>query len=328
VTPFYRHPSESWDRLRRAASFPDSDASLRWHDVMRKGWLALLLLFALVATSAHAQTFPKFTGLVVDEANVIPADQRTALEAKLEAFQKQTQRQFVVATIPDLQGYAIEDYGYRLGRSWGVGLKDADNGIILIVAPKERKIRIEVGRRLEPVMTDALSSIIIRNRILPAFKTGDMPAGIEAGADAVIQQLSLPDDQAKAQAAKAAAEFDRAHKRSSGGGIPFGLIFWVFVVAFVILAMRRGRSGAGGSAGPWGQQRYRSNDGGNGWIWLWAASELIDHASRGNRSSGGGIWGGGDSGGGGGGSDGSWGGGGFTGGGGGDFGGGGASGDW
>jgi uncharacterized protein len=307
------------------------DASLRWHDWWRTGWLAALLLAILLAflpAPAPAQSFPKYTGLVVDDANVLPADRKAALEAKLEAFQKTTQRQFVVATIADLQGYAIEDYGYRLGRSWGVGLKDADNGIILIIAPKDRKVRIEVGRRLEPVMTDALSSVIIRNRILPAFKAGDIPAGIEAGADAVIAQLSAPDDQAKAQAAKAAAEFDKTHKRStSGGGIPFGLIFWVLVVGFVILAMRRGRSGA---AGPWGQQRYRSNDGGgNGWIWLWAASELIDHASRGDRSSGWGGGGGSSLGGGdGGGSDGSWGGGGFTGGGGGDFGGGGASGDW
>lgn len=290
--------------------------------------LLVVALMSLMPAPASAQSFPAFSGLVVDAANVIPQDQKAALEAKLEAFQKQTQRQFVVATIPDLQGYAIEDYGYRLGRNWGVGLKDADNGIILIIAPKERKVRIEVGRRLEPVMTDALSSIIIRTRILPAFKSGDMAGGITAGADAIIQQLSAPDDQAKAEAAKAAAAFDKAHRKSSGGGVPFGLIFWVMVVAFVILAMRRGRSGA---AGPWGQRRYQSdqNGGGNGWVWLWAASELIDHASRNNRGSGGNWGGGGDGGwGSGGGSDGSWGGGGFTGGGGGDFGGGGASGDW
>ncbi|PZU09262.1 TPM domain-containing protein [Sphingomonas sp.] len=293
--------------------------------------LLALALTILVPSAGIAQTFPKLTGLVVDDAHVIPDDRKAALEAKLEAFQQQTQRQLVIATIPDLQGYAIEDYGYRLGRSWRVGLKDADNGVILIVAPKERKVRIEVGRRLEPVMTDALSSIIIRNRIVPAFKNDDMAGGIEAGTDAIIAQLSAPDDQARAEAAKAAKQFDQAHRRSSsGGGVPFGLIFWGFVVIFVILAMRRGRGGsANRAAGPWGQRRYRSGDG-NGWIWLWAASELLDHASRGNRSSGS-SWGGNDGGGwggGGGGSDGSWGGGGFTGGGGGDFGGGGASGDW
>jgi uncharacterized protein len=325
VTKSDRHPSERWDLMLNARRPAARHPSVRWHDVSRWGLLAALVgLLALLAWPASAQTFPKFTGLVVDAANVLPADQKAALQAKLETFQKQTQRQFVVATIPDLEGYPIEDYGYRLGRSWGVGLKDADNGIILIVAPKDRKVRIEVGRRLEPVMTDALSSIIIRERILPAFKSGDMAGGIVAGADAVVQQLSAPDNQAKAEAAKAAAEFDRTHKKSSNDGLPFGLIFWGLVVLFVILAMRRGRSGA---KGPWGQQRYRSNDGGNGWIWLWAASELLNNSHNNRDSSGGGgLWGGGSSSGGG--SDGGWGGGGFSGGGGGDFGGGGASGDW
>ncbi|MDO6414735.1 TPM domain-containing protein [Sphingomonas sp. BIUV-7] len=288
--------------------------------------MVALAAFALggVASPARAQTFPAFTGLVVDGANLLPADRKATLQAKLEAFQKTTQRQLVVAVIPDLQGYAVEDYGYRLGRSWGVGLKDADNGVILIVAPKEHKVRIEVGRRLEPFLTDAISSVIVRDRIVPAFKANDMPGGIDAGTDAIIAQLSLPDEQAKAQAAKAATEFDRTHKRSSSGdGLPLGLIFWGFVVLFVILAMRRGRSGNAG--GPWGQRRYKSNDGGHGWIWLWAASEILNSSSRGGGG-GGGFLGGGSNGGGG--SDGSWGGGGFTGGGGGDFGGGGASGDW
>jgi uncharacterized protein len=281
----------------------------------------LLVALALLCVPVTAQTFPAFSGLVVDTANILPADRKAGLEAKLQAFQQRTQRQLVVVTVPDLQGYAIEDYGYRLGRSWGVGLKDADNGVILIVAPKERKIRIEVGRRLEPVLTDALSSIIIRNRVLPPFKAGDMGGGIEAGADAIIQQLSAPDEQAKAEAAKAATQFDREHRKSSSnGGVPLGLIFWGFVVLFVILAMRRGRSGSGG---PWGQRRYRSDSGGNGLVWLWAASEILNNSHRGGGGSGG-LWGGGDAGG----SDGSWGGGGFTGGGGGDFGGGGASGDW
>jgi len=277
-------------------------------------WAILLAL--LLTGRAHAQTFPAFTGLVTDAANVLPADRKAALEAKLEALQQQTGRQLVVATIPDLQGYEISDYGYRLGRAWAVGLKGADNGAILIVAPKEHKVRIEVGYGLEPVLTDALSSVIIRDAILPAFKSGDMAGGIDAGADALINQLRLPDDQAKAQVAKAAADFDRQHRRGrAGGGAPLGMIFWLFVVGFIAL------SGIGRRAG----RRYQG--GGSNWpIWLWAASEIADGASR--R---GGGWGGGSSwgdGGGSGGSDGSWGGGGFTGGGGGSFGGGGASGSW
>ncbi|NIJ07551.1 uncharacterized protein FHS31_001147 [Sphingomonas vulcanisoli] len=276
-------------------------------------------LLALIAVPAHAQSFPAFTGLVTDAANILPADRKTALEQKLEAFQQQTGRQLVVATIPDLAGDDIADYGYKLGRTWGVGLKGADNGAILIVAPKERQVRIEVGTRLEPVLTDAFSSVIIQTKIVPAFKAGDMPGGIEAGTDALIQQLSLPDDQARAEMAKAAATFDASHRRSKqGGGAPLGLIVWLVIMG-VVVASHFGRR----AAGPWGARRY-SGSGSNWPIWLWAASEMMDNGRR-SGGGGGGFFGGGDSGGG---SDGSWGGGGFTGGGGGGFGGGGASGSW
>ncbi len=288
------------------------------------GWVLTLLValcVSLLPAPSHAQSFPQFTGLVTDAANILPADRKAALEQKLEAFQQQTGRQLVVATIPDLQGYPIEDYGYRLGRSWGVGLKGADNGAILIVAPAERKVRIEVGYKLEPVLTDAFSSVVIQSQIVPAFKAGDMPGGIEAGVNALIQQLSLPDDQAKAETAKAAAEFDKTHKRHQSGGFPLGVIIWLVIMG-VIVASHFGRRTA---RGPWGNRRY--DQGGSNWpIWLWAASEMLDHNDR--RGGGGGFWGGGDGGSGGGGSDGGWGGGGFTGGGGGGFGGGGASGSW
>jgi uncharacterized protein len=295
---------------------------------MRRYLALLLLLFAYLAPGvAQAQSFPKFTGLVTDAANVLPADQKAALEAKLQALQKQTNRQLVVATIPDLQGYEISDYGYRLGRAWGVGLKGADNGAILIVAPQERKVRIEVGYGLEPVLTDALSSVIIQTKIIPAFKQGNMAGGIVAGADALADQLSLPDDVAKAKVAEAVAAYDKLHKRrTSGGGAPIGLIFWL-VIGGIVIASSIGRSAFGRS------RAYRQS--GSDWpVWLWAASEIASDLSRSNRNSGGpwggggSGWGGGGGGGGGGGSDGSWGGGGFTGGGGGSFGGGGASGDW
>ena len=102
-----------------------------------------------------------------------------------------------------LQDYQIEEYGYQLGRAWGIGQKDQDNGVLLIVAPVERKVRIEVGYGLEPILTDALSAQIIQTRILPAFRTGDFPDGIIAGVDAIDQQLRL--DPAEAQARAAAA---------------------------------------------------------------------------------------------------------------------------
>jgi uncharacterized protein len=297
---------------------------------MRLYWSFFLLLFALLApTAAPAQTFPKFTGLVTDAANVLPPDREAALTAKLQALQQQTNRQLVVATIPDLEGYDIAEYGGALARTWKVGLKGPDNGIVLIVAPKDRKVRVEVGYGLEGVVTDALSSLIIQRRIIPAFKAGDIPGGIEAGADALSQQLSLPDDEAKAQVAAAVKEFDKTHQsRGKSGNVPIGLIFWL-VVGGIIFATTMGRRAFGQS------RRYRRSGGGGGdWpVWLWVASEVASEISRSNgRGGSGGPWGGGGSGwgGGSGGSDsgGGWGGGGFTGGGGGDFGGGGASGSW
>jgi uncharacterized protein len=284
----------------------------------RLGWAAAFaLLFSLLAGPAHAQSFPPFTGLIVDAANVLPADRKAALEAKLEAFQKRSTaqgqgRQLVVATVPSLGGDDIQDYGYKLGRAWGVGLKDANNGTILLIAPSEHKVGIETGQGVEGALTDAYSSVIINSKITPAFKAGDMAGGIDAGAQAIIDQLSLPDDQAQAKAKAAIVAYDAQHKRAQSGGIPIALIFWVIVIGSVFvggLIRRRGHGTAyGGSAWP---------------IFLWG---LGSGGWGGGGSSGSNFDGG--SGGGSGGSDGGWGGGGFTGGGGGSFGGGGASGGW
>ena len=280
------------------------------------GWLLALLLFAGAAPAA-AQTFPKFTGFVVDAANVLDPATEAALTAKLAALQKDTHRQLIVATIPDLQGYPLEDYGYRLGRAWGVGLNDVNNGIILFIAPNEpaghRGPRIEVGTGLEPVVTDALASVIINQKMIPLLKAGQVPQAMAAGTDALIEQLRAAPDEAKARTDAAVAAFDRKNKRSAGGGgqgVPAGLIIWAMIIGFVILSSLRGR-GRG--------QRYRR---GQAPVILWGPG-LGDWGSGGGSSWSSGSWGGGSDGGGGG-----WGGGGFSGGGGGSFGGGGASGGW
>ena len=114
--------------------------------------LILMLALLVVPQLAAAQSFPPLSGRVVDAANLLSPAQKQQLEALSTDVGNVAQRQFVVATIPDLQGYPIEDYGYKLGRAWGIGQKDANNGIILIVAPNERKVRIEVGYGLEPIM--------------------------------------------------------------------------------------------------------------------------------------------------------------------------------
>ena len=252
--------------------------------------LALLLLPGL----ARAQTFPELTGPVVDQANILPADVEARLAEKLTALKAQSQRELVVVTLPDLQGYEISDYGYQLGRHWQLGTKDKNEGAMLIIAPKERKVRIEVGYGLEPVLTDGLSSLIINQQIVPRFKAGDMPGGIEAGTDAIIQQLALPADQAAQIAAKAQKQ-DKAH------GLPFGVVVWliIFFLFFVLPLLRRMGGG----------RRYRGS--GLGPVIVWEVLNAAAHASRGG---GGGGWGGGGGG--------SWGGGG------GSFGGGGASGSW
>jgi uncharacterized protein len=283
-------------------------------------WVALITAIVALLTTvgpAGAQTFPKFTGFVVDAANVLPPQVEAELTQKLDALQRETKRQLVVATVPSLEGFPIEEYGYKLGRSWGVGLGDVDNGAILLIAPTERKVRIEVGRGLEPIITDALSSVTINQTILPRFKAGDLPGGVAAGADALIAQLRAAPEEAQARLDAAVKQFDATHRaqRSGGGGVPLSIIFWGMIALFVFLSIARRRGGGG--------QRYRGDSGGVLPVVLWSiASEIGREAGRGGWGGGGSGWGGGSSGGGG------WGGGGFSGGGGGDFGGGGASGDW
>ncbi|MES2157701.1 MAG: TPM domain-containing protein [Pseudomonadota bacterium] len=270
---------------------------------MIRRWLLVLALLAF-APAALGQTFPKLAGRVVDDAALLSPAQEQALTAKLAGLEQQSGRQLVVATIPDLQGYDIADYGYRLGRAWGIGDKAKNDGALLIVAPAERKIRIEVGYGMEGVLTDALSSQIIRTAITPRFKAGDMPGGIDAGADEIGKLMLLSPDEAKARAAAAEA----AQRQDSGNGGGGGMLFiWAIILIVIFVAMAAGRRGGGGGKG----QRYRSGSGGPPII-LWGPGDFGGGGGSGWGGGGGGGWGGG---------------GGFSGGGG-SFGGGGASGDW
>ena len=204
-------------------------------------WRICLILLLVLAWPglAAAQTFPELTGRVVDAANILPPDIETQLTAKLDGLEQQTGRQLVVATIPSLDGYEISDYGYRLGRHWGIGDKERNDGVLLIVAPNDRQVRIEVGYGLEPVLTDGLSFLIINDVILPKFKAGDMPGGIVDGTDAIIHQLALPEDEAKQFAAQAAQQAQPEQ------GVPVGLIIWIifFTLFFLIPMIRTIREG-------------------------------------------------------------------------------------
>ncbi len=180
--------------------------------------VAAAVAVLLGTTPVAAQTYPKFTGLVVDAANVLPPETEADLTAKLQALQKDTNRQLVVATIPDLQGYPLEEYGIGLLRAWGVGLKDVNNGAILFIAPNEPKghrgPRIEVGYGLEPFLTDAFSGSVIRGQMMPKLtQSGDIAGAMEAGTDALIAQLRASPEEAKARTDAAIAEFNRTHPR-------------------------------------------------------------------------------------------------------------------
>jgi uncharacterized protein len=258
-----------------------------------RGLFALVLAFFAMATVALAAVpkFPALTGRVVDDAHVLSPATAQKLDGELASLETQTGHQLVVATVPDLQGYEIEDYGYQLGRAWQLGRKGVNDGAILLVAPKERKVRIEVGYGLEPVLTDALSSVILQQKVLPQFRQGRMEQGVVDGAEALIAQLALPDDQAKANVAQAAAQ-PRAQARDQGGaGGRLPVLLVVVVIVWVISSLLRGGGRRGG-----------------GGLW-WLPFLFIG----GGRGGGGGFGGGG--------------GGGFSGGGG-SFGGGGSSGSW
>ena len=262
--------------------------------------LAALVSLAPPAFAADP-TFPALSGRVVDQAELLTPAVEAAVTSKLAQLETDTGDQFVVVTLDSLQDHEIEDYGYRLGRAWGIGNAENDSGVLLIVAPNERKVRIEVGYGLEPVLTDALSNQIIQTDILPPFRDGDYSRGIETGVDAVIAQLRLDPAEAAARAAEAAPS------EAEAPVFPAIIIALIFIFFFLSLLRSIGRKGRKRGA------RARGIDP----ILVWGASEILSNAARGSsRGSSGRSWGGSDSGFGG-----------FSGGGG-SFGGGGASGGW
>lgn len=268
-------------------------------------FLALIVLLLAGLVPAQAQDFPALSGRVVDQAELLSPEQEAALTAKLAALEQASSRQLVIATIASLQDRAIEDYGVALARHWRIGQEGANNGVVLIVAPNERKVRIEVGYGLEGVLTDALSSSIIRNQMTLRFREGDFPGGIAAGADAIIEQLQAPPEAAEERVRAAAAEQAGARRSGATKSWILPLIFFGVALVFILLPALFGRRGRG--------RRYRSTAGAVGEVVLWG---LVNSLASGRG--GGGSWGGGGFGGGGGG---------FSGGGG-SFGGGGASGSW
>lgn len=149
--------------------------------------MALSLLFGLAAVAAN---FPPLTGRVVDEARILPASAVADLESKLADLESRSGIQLVVATVSSLDGQEIEPYANALFRTWKLGDKTKNNGVLLLVAPNQKRVRIEVGYGLEGTLTDALSKVIIANAIAPRFKTGDFAGGITRGVDDIIIVLT------------------------------------------------------------------------------------------------------------------------------------------
>jgi len=149
---------------------------------------SILLLMLVSPVSAEIQ-FPTLTGRVVDQAGMIKKNESAIIERLSYDHERATGNQVIVVTLPDLQGRAIEEYGYQLGRHWGIGQKETNNGVLLMIAKAERQVRIEVGYGLEGQLTDAVASNIIYQVIRPAFKRGQFSQGIQAGVQSIVEAL-------------------------------------------------------------------------------------------------------------------------------------------
>jgi uncharacterized protein len=265
----------------------------------------LLFVFALLCAGlTFAANFPPLSGRIVDAANVIPAGTKAALEPKLAALEEKSGIQLVVATVPSLGGDEIEPYANALFRKWGLGEKDKNNGVLLLVAPNEHKVRIEVGYGLEGTLTDALSKIIISNAIAPRFKAGDFGGGVERGVDDVITVLTT--DSAEWQK-RPDLRLDR--RSSDLDSLAPWIVFGLFAV-IIILLLRAPRVGARSGYWAGGDPRWgggldpRQRDPRQGdYFWSNLLSALLGALSNsGGRGGGfgdGGGFGGGFSGGGG-----------------------------
>jgi uncharacterized protein len=197
--------------------------------------LVLCLGLCLGAASASALDFPPLTGRVVDQAGILNADIRGDLADKSKDLEEKSGIQLVVATVTSLQGSDIETYANELFRTWKLGQAQKNNGVLLLVAPNERKVRIEVGYGLEGALTDAVASVIISSAIVPRFKNGDFPGGIERGVGGILDVLG--GDTADWQPQTVVRDNDPSVLWAL---IPIILSFgFVFVVHFIGIGVRR-----------------------------------------------------------------------------------------
>src|SRR5688572_24785978 len=209
----------------------------------------LLLGLLLIASSALADTLPvpALGGRVVDQAGILDNAEESRLTTKLKGLEDQTSIQLVVVTLSSLSGAPIEDWGLTLGRSWGIGQKGKDNGALLIVAPNDRELRIEVGYGLEGTLPDATADAIIRNVIVPRFKNGNMAGGISDGVDAIIAVFGGTGEEFTPSPREALGE-----KLSNLVTVLFIAFFIIMmIVSFIRQHRRRGNRYYRNSSGGW-----------------------------------------------------------------------------
>lgn len=254
-------------------------------------WLAITattLLSALGGPAWADRHIPRFTAPVVDAAGAVPDEVERSVNAALEDYRRRTTNQVAVAVVKSTGRMSIEDFSIDLARTWGVGEKGKDNGVVLVIDVGDRRLRIEVGRGLEGDLTDLESGRIIRERVVPLLRQGDVGAAVAQGTDAIRSALGDPQVGALPPPLEPDAEPNR-----DAAWVPLLVLGLFSLGSMGLLSRRRRKGGLGG----------------------WGLGAPI-------------FWGGGFSGGGRGGGFGGGGGGGFGGGGGGGFGGGGASGSW
>lgn len=188
------------------------------------------VVLLLVVSSAFAEPpIPALTGRVVDQAGILDASTIEAITSQLAGYESSTGNQVVVVTLSELKGYPIEDWGLALGRGWGIGQKGKNNGVLLIVAPNDRELRIEVGYGLEGDLPDATANTIIDSEIVPYFKRGDMKGGVRAGVNAILAALGGKYTPTKLASSTSGDEFPAA---------AFSVFAFIFIV-IVLINVRR-----------------------------------------------------------------------------------------
>ncbi|HKB78204.1 MAG TPA: TPM domain-containing protein [Thermoanaerobaculia bacterium] len=231
----------------------------RFSHLRRVSFAVLLLLLLAAPTLLALDVPPPPTQWYTDKAGLLDSSAAEALNAKLAAFEQSSGAQFIIYVFPTLDDEALEDFTIRCAERWKVGNKKYDNGLILFVFVKERKLRIEVGYGLEPVVTDAFSSRVIREFITPEFRKGDYAGGLNAAADALMAQI-----QHKEPPVPPVRQRSAGGQTQVGGSIA-GLIFFIIVLIFIASLVTRSRPGCSGCFWPLLFMGAGRTFGGGGW---------------------------------------------------------------